>query len=228
MTLSPANSTHMRLARQVREQFVAELIRWLPQLVATMRERLASAAEAPGMGQGQRQIIETRMAFESRRDAWEQRVRAALEKSLTQIQKPRNAATNPQGTTAFSLLDDEVVENKIIASRLSLAIIDKSGTDLNDLNVRVQFLEQVNELPGKDVLRPEFLPGILIEQWRACELTRPMWSAVHETVRAALALSITQAYQNANAYLVERGVMPQIDLKSMVRRTASEIGRAHV
>ena len=47
-----------------------------------------------------------------------------------------------------------------------------------------------------------------------------MWSVVHETVRAALALALAQAYQNANKFLIERGVMPQINLKAMVRRTA--------
>ena len=114
-----------------------------------------------------------------------------------------------------------MVENKIIASRLSLAAIDKSGAELNDLNVRIQFLEQTPDISPKDVLRPECLPGILIEQWRACDLSREMWSVVHETVRAALALALAlaQAYQNANKFLIERGVMPQINLKAMVRKT---------
>ena len=206
----------MRLARQTREQFVAELSRWLPQLVATVRERLASMVDTPGQ-QDQRLAAETRVAFESHRDAWERQVRAALEKKLTQPPRPKSAAA--QDMTAFSLLDDEVVENKIIASRLSLAVIDKSGPELNDLTARIQFLEQSDELSPKDVLQPECLSGILIEQWRACELTRPMWNMVHETVRAALALATAQAYQNANAFLVDNGVMPQIDLKARVRRT---------
>ena len=206
----------MRLARQTREQFVAELSRWLPQLVATVRERLASMVDTPGQ-QDQRLAAETRVAFESHRDAWERQVRTALEKKLTQPPKPKSAAA--QDMTAFSLLDDEVVENKIIASRLSLAVIDKSGPELNDLTARIQFLEQSDELSPKDVLQPECLSGILIEQWRACELTRPMWNMVHETVRAALALATAQAYQNANAFLVDNGVMPQIDLKARVRRT---------
>ena len=59
----------MRLARQTREQFVAELSRWLPQLVATVRERLASIVDTPGQ-QDQRLAAETRVAFESHRDAW--------------------------------------------------------------------------------------------------------------------------------------------------------------
>ena len=44
----------MRLARQTREQFVAELVRWLPQLVATMRERLSNAIDMPASMQEQR------------------------------------------------------------------------------------------------------------------------------------------------------------------------------
>ena len=208
----------MRLARQTREQFVAELVRWLPQLVATMRERLSNAIDMPASMQEQRLALDARMGFEPQRDVWERQVRQALEKALAQAQPAPAAA--PAGLTAFSLLDDEVVENKIIASRLSLAAIDKSGAELNDLNVRIQFLEQTPDISPKDVLRPECLPGILIEQWRACDLSREMWSVVHETVRAALALALAQAYQNANKFLIERGVMPQINLKAMVRRTA--------
>ena len=91
--------------------------------------------------------------FEPQRDVWERQVRQALEKALAQAQPAPAAA--PAGLTAFSLLDDEVVENKIIASRLSLAAIDKSGAELNDLNVRIQFLEQTPDygLEGRCSIR---------------------------------------------------------------------------
>ena len=147
----------MRLARQTREQFVAELVRWLPQLVATMRERLSNAIDMPASMQEQRLALDARMGFEPQRDVWERQVRQALEKALAQAQPAPAAA--PAGLTAFSLLDDEVVENKIIASRLSLAAIDKSGAELNDLNVRIQFLEQTPDISPKDVAPPQLFPA---------------------------------------------------------------------
>ena len=217
MTASPAPSP-ARLSRQVREQFVAEIIQWLPQLTATMRERLSTAIDSAPSIQEQRLAIEARMAFEPRCDAWMQRVRQGLDKALTRP-APAAGGGDMSGVTAFALVDDEVVENKIIASRLSLAVIDKSGSELSDLNVRVQSLDRVADMPPKDVLRPESVAAVLIEQWRACELTREMWAVVHETVRAALALAMAQAYHNANQWLIQQGVMPQINLKAMVRRT---------
>ena len=222
MTASPAPSP-ARLSRQVREQFVAEIIQWLPQLTATMRERLSTAIDSAPSIQEQRLAIDARMAFEPRCDAWMQRVRQGLDKALTRP-APAAGGGDMSGVTAFALVDDEVVENKIIASRLSLAVIDKSGSELSDLNVRVQSLDRVADMPPKDVLRPESVAAVLIEQWRACELTREMWAVVHETVRAALALAMAQAYHNANQWLIQQGVMPQINLKSMVRRTGGGPG----
>ena len=78
----------MRLARQTRDPFVAELVRWLPQLVATMRERLSNAIDMPASMQEQRLALDARMGFEPQRDVWERQVRQALEKALAQAQRP--------------------------------------------------------------------------------------------------------------------------------------------
>ena len=42
---------------------------------------------------------------------------------------------------SLELIGDEVVERKILSSRLALAIIEKASWELNDLRVRMQHLE---------------------------------------------------------------------------------------
>ena len=56
---------------------------------------------------------------------------------------------------SLELIGDEVVENKILASRLAMAVQEKAVWDLNDLKLRITHLEGGEELGSEDVLRPE-------------------------------------------------------------------------
>lgn len=208
-----------RLARQVRERFVIEMDRWLSQLVATLRGRLSEASEVAAKAADLRLAMEARMLFDQHSQTWSGRVRQAWRQALPRVGLPDTADSVGQGLDAFSLVDDAVVENKILASRLSLAVADQGGAELNDLRVRMQRLERLPDLPARDVLRPELLAGILVEEWIASGLSREMWALVHDAVRTALAQAMATAYGHANRFLVENGVMPQIDLKPLVRRT---------
>ena len=82
----------------------------------------------------------------------------------------------------LSLVGDDVVENKILASRLALALLERVGGPLSELRVRVQQLEKSDELAPDDVLRPETLMRLLIEQWLATRLPRAL---AREVGRAA-------------------------------------------
>ena len=57
----------------------------------------------------------------------------------------------------LELIGDDVVENKILSSRLAMAVQEKAVWDLNDLRLRVSHLEGGDELAPGDVLRPEAL-----------------------------------------------------------------------
>ncbi|MDO5086161.1 MAG: DUF1631 family protein [Comamonadaceae bacterium] len=220
--IAPASSAapHARLARQVRERFVIELDRWLSQLVTVLRGKLAEASEVAAKASDLRLAMDAGTLFKQHGDTWSARVRQAWRQALPRVGLPGDTGGTGAGGVGFALVDDEVVENKILASRLSLAVTDKGGAELNDLRVRMQRLERLPDLPARDVLRPELLSGILVEEWLASGLSREMWALVHDSVRTALAQAMATAYRHANQFLVENGVMPQIDLKSLVRRTA--------
>jgi hypothetical protein len=66
---------------------------------------------------------------------------------------------------SLELIGDDVVENKILSSRLAMAVQEKVVWDLNDLKLRITHLEGGEELSSEDVLRPEALSQVLLDQW---------------------------------------------------------------
>jgi hypothetical protein len=124
----------------------------------------------------------------------------------------------------LELIGDEVVESNILSSRLAQMIHDKASFELSDLRLRIQHLEGTTELDAKDVLKPETLAKLLVEQWLAAGLSRGLWSRVQDTVQQGLVEVVAKAYQGANAFLIANGVMEEIDLKSFVRRTGNAGG----
>jgi hypothetical protein len=124
----------------------------------------------------------------------------------------------------LELIGDEVVESNILSSRLAQTIHDKASFELSDLRLRIQHLEGTTELDAKDVLKPETLAKLLVEQWLAAGLSRGLWTRVQDTVQQGLVEVVAKAYQSANAFLIANGVMEEIDLKSFVRRTGNAAG----
>ena len=119
----------------------------------------------------------------------------------------------------FELMGDDVVEDKILASRLSLRILDLVSWELNDLRLRIQNLEGVTELSTLDILRPEVLAHHMVAQWSAVSLSRDMWLLVQDTLQRVSGEHFLEVYHGVNEFLVQQGVMVEIDLRPLVRRT---------
>ncbi len=106
-------------------------------------------------------------------------------------------------------------------SRLEKAISDKVSWELNDLRLRVMKLDNDQELAEHDVLKPETLASVMIAQWLACGLSRPIWVAVQDSLTPLIAERMLAAYKHANEFLIRNGVMPVIEVKPMVRRSTA-------
>ena len=217
VTSSPAVLQH-RIARQVRERFVDALDGSIIELMGLMQRHLATLAQGTAAGRSVADIqlaMEAAERFQAERQAWVAAVRRDWREALNGM----GSKSGGSDLAGLSLVDDELVERKIAASRLAAAVTDAAGTEFTHLRLRMLALERRAELPPDDVLRSETLAQILIQAWTDGGLTRPMWNLVHPAVRAALARRMPEAYQQANEWLVQQGVMPEIDLKAMVRRT---------
>lgn len=214
-----------QLAWQAREQFAQVLEPLFTDLVAPIRARLTELTKSSNVVS----IEEGRLAVDAsmRFSAESQRWVAAAVQGWRAALKDESVASTPVGKPpALELLDVEVVEREILASRLSLGVQEAAHWELNDLRLRIQRLEGGRELAVDDVFRPEVLAGMLVKAWVECGLSREMWALVHESVRAVLAKRMTEAYQGVNEFLIQQGGMADIDLKPIVKR-AEGSGSSH-
>jgi hypothetical protein len=169
--------------------------------------------------------------MQSRRDAWTlyQRQRSAwVDGTLKDWQaalKPAVAAPKNTLDGSFELVGTDVMENKILASRLVLGVVEKVSVEFNDLRVRIKFLEGSGDLEGHDIFRPEVLVLLMIERWANAGLPRDAWPMVNDVVHKLLAERLQQAYASCNEFLIKQGVLPTIELKDRVKRVPSATPR---
>jgi hypothetical protein len=207
----------MQLAEKTRQRFLAEAGRALVELSGAVHDRLTSLMKEAGSSR----------EMQSRRDAWTiyQRSRTAW---LDGTMKVWEAALKPPASKksesdldeglGLELVGTDVVENKILASRLVLGVMEKVSSELEDLRLRIKMLESRDELDGHDILRPEVSILLMVEQWAACGMPRDSWPMVNEVAHKLLTERLKAAYKHCNDFLIQQGVMPTIDLKDRVKR----------
>ncbi|MBK8071928.1 MAG: DUF1631 domain-containing protein [Ramlibacter sp.] len=214
----PASSTpEFQLARKARELFLGEMAKLMEELGAAVLARYSALVDEVASAREMQDRRDAWIAFQKSRPVWVEGSVSAWQRAL---QPPTATARVRLEEMSFELLDDEVVDNKILASRIALAVADKVGAEINDLSIRMQRLESVEELPGYDVLRPEVLLLLMVEQWSASGMPREAWLPVHDVIVQGLSKRLVTIYHATNAFLVQRGVMVDIELRHRVKRSA--------
>ena len=187
-----------------------------------MQARLLELVNMTGNARDMQDRRDALLSFQSGSANWLVAVTRAW-----QAPQPANGSARPPlaafASTRFELVDNDVVDDQILASKLALRLLDFASWELNDLRLRVQNLEQISELPKNDILRPEVLARLLIEQWVAVKLPRATWTLVQDVAQSRLAEQLLVAYHAANEFLVQNGVMAEIDLRPLVKRTPSAV-----
>ena len=217
----PSAAPHS-LSRQARQRFVEALEGCIPALATETRKhfselmmggvKMASLAD-------RRVAMEAAEAFQSAQQNWTEATRKAWRKSLDNALNPLPERGADSGKrNMFTLEDEAVSERKILASRLANAVTESAGTDINNLKLRIQYLEQTSDWASQDILRPETLSADLIQAWLDSGLKQPMWELALPAIRPVLAKQMTEAYKAVNDYLIQNGIMVEINLKSLVRR----------
>ena len=214
--LPPA--TGARLARQAREQFVARAQTAIPPLAQAIRSRLGELVETSAGAREMQERREARIDFERKGPAWAQGTLKAWQKAVIPPAAPARIRLD---SASLELMGDDVMERKILSSRLALAIQDEATWELNNLLLRMQYLEGGEELASTDVLRPGGLSQLLVEQWGAAELSAQAWALVEDVIQRHVLEHVHAAYKLTNEFLIGQGVMRDIDLSSHVRLGAS-------
>jgi hypothetical protein len=215
------SASSLQLARETRERFVLATEGAIAPLARAIRDRLTAVASEAGNARAMQEHRDDFVAFQGQGTQWVSLAQTGWRKALV---GSGGSAAATSSALRLELIGDEEVESNILSSRLAQVIHDKASFELSDLRLRIQHLEGSTELDARDVLKPETLAKLLVEQWLAAGLSRGMWTRVQDTVQQALVDVVVKAYQNANVFLVANGVMQEIDLKSFVRRTGNAGG----
>ena len=218
MVSKPFSMQHIRVAQETRERFVADAGRMMVDIVAAAQERLSALMGEAGSSRDMQVRRDAWTFFQRVKSAWREAAVAGWQKALQPA--PAFAKTDLQDIDSLQLVGTDVVENKILASRLVLRIMDKVSSELDDLRLRIRHLEGSENMDRSDILRPEVLVLVLVEQWAAVGMPSGSWPLLNDVVQGLLVERMRQAYHKANEFLIERGVMPTIDLKDRVRRSS--------
>ncbi|MCY7318182.1 MAG: DUF1631 domain-containing protein, partial [Ramlibacter sp.] len=214
--LPPASTAP--LGRKAREQFVAYVEGVLPALSDAIRIKLIQLLDGSTSTRDMQERRDAMLDFERVRANW---VASTAKAWRDAVIPPTATARIRLGTMDLELIGDDVVEKKILASRLALAVREKASWELNDLKARMQHLEGVEEMANQDILQPEAVSQLLIEQWTTNALPRSSWSMAKDVIQQHMVDRMLEGYRRTNKFLIDSGVLPEIDLSKKVRRGAS-------
>ena len=215
--LATGSQRNSELAEHARGLFAERAARVLPQIAKTVHERLSLLASQVNLGRESQVHRDAMLAFQKAGGAWVNGTARAWR--AAQARAVPAEGVRFTDSRKFELMGDDVVEDKILASRLSLRMLDFVSWELNDLRLRIQNLEGIDELSSQDILRPELLAHHMVAQWTAASLARNTWVMVQEILQRTTGELFLETYHAANEFLVREGVMVEIDLRPLVRLT---------
>lgn len=190
--------------------------RALPEIVKACDTRLTSVLDQAGAAREIQARRDAWTSFQKNQTTWLNQSRKSLQRTL--LPRFSNSGNPVSVSGQLELVAEGAIDDQILASRLAMQVLDRSSTELNELRLRVQHLEGRQELPKGDVLLPDVIARILVDQWLDAHMTREAWTIVHDAISPIFSAKLHEAYKAANEFLVASGVMKEIDLQSLVKR----------
>ena len=211
----PSSLAHRRLAHLARQRFVDGLCASLPALDKSIQDFLTELISQPGTQREMQLRRDAWMSYQAHHKGWVERTARAWRENITP--PPASSRATPLASGGLELLSDDVVENKILASRMALTVTEHVGGAFDEVRKRTHHL-QGQELDSGDILRPETLCLRLVEQWLEAGLQRHDLQLVIDPLQRELgALALTQ-YQGLVKLYNEHGIAVTDDLRARVRR----------
>ena len=220
------------LAEQARRLYAEELLKGMPDLIRHLAENARHALDRPADYQTAQRRRELMQGLQKSARGWLAHMNDGLRQVLQQgavhpaTAEPPRGGLSGAGAGGLSLVDDDTIEREILTSRLALAIMDRASWEFTDLRTRVATLEQRQELETHDMLRAHVLARVALDAWRSAGLTPDDWREAQVWLHDEFAMLTEEAYHEANRWLVEQRVLPDIDLRPLIRRTRDPSGAA--
>ncbi len=150
-------------------------------------------------------------------------IRHAAVYGIVDVGRPADGLS---AASPLSLVDDDTIEREITASRLALAMMDSATWEFTDLRTRMQILERQDELAPQDLLRANVVAKLVLDAWTRSGLSNSDWHMLRSELHQEFAQLLGEAYHEVNAWLVTQAVMPEVDLRPFIRRSAQAAGTA--
>ncbi len=211
------------LAQQARRAYAEGLLNGMPTVVQAIdqgaRVLLSQVAEG-SVTMKRRDAVQD---LNSSRAFWlqgmTQMLRSAVRSGNVAMSRPGDLPLPAPRAANMSLVDDDTIENEILSSRLALSVMDRASWEFTDLRARMNVLEGREELEANDVLRPHVLARVVITSWRAAGLTLDAWRALHTVLHDEFSHFAEEGYHETNRWLMQRQVLPEVDLRPFIRRS---------
>jgi len=221
-----------QLASEARRLYTDELLKGLPGLVRHLAESARHSLDRPAEYQTAQRRRDLVAALQKQNRHW----LAGMNDGLRQVLVHGGSASHPgdlprpgggSGSgSKLSLVDDDTIDREILTSRLALAIMDRASWEFSDLRSRIAMLEQRQELDTHDMLRAHVLARVAHDAWRQGGLSPDDWREAQPWLHDEFAALSEEAYHETNRWLVERRVLPEVDLRPFIRRTRDAAGGA--
>ena len=226
----PTHANPTALAQQARKSFVEGLMAGLPAVVQAVDQGariLVSQVADPMVALKRRELVPD---LQKARAYWLQgmtsMLRASRQSGLVSATRPGDLPPAAMRNAKLSLVDDDTIEQEIVTSRLSLAIMDRASWEFADLRSRITVLEGRDEFDINDVLRPQVLARIVSASWLASGMTLDGWRQMQTVLHDEFSHFAEESYHETNRFLIQRHVLPEVDLRPFIRRSrSSTIGR---
>ena len=223
MVTTSSLAPRLQLGRALRERYLADVSKAMVDLGEAVQNRLTELVVEPSLAREAQLRRDAWTAYKTSHREWVSLTLKEWRACLEPVKKQESKAPD---LGSMQLVSTDAMENKILASRMVLAVNEKVIGELDDLRVRIKYLESLEDLDGRDLLRPEVLVLLLVEQWPKSGMSPESWPLVSDSVQRGLVEAMTAAYKVANTVLINKGVLPVIDLKDRVKAPRSTGGSA--
>ncbi|MFZ5547462.1 MAG: DUF1631 family protein [Pseudomonadota bacterium] len=225
----PASSAQTSLLDQARLYYAERLIKefqpWLDAALAGAQALNEKPAERT-VAQQRRDMLQDIMRHGSH---WPRRLAERVRRHVSSApptspgaltdQAGKSVAGTAFGALDLKLVDEDTIQQEILVSRLSQAMLDKGIWEFNDLRARLTSLTREPELEDDDLFRLPVLAEHVIDAWTDAGLSLESWRGLEDVLLKACAKPVEAVWNEMNKWLIDHGVLPEIDRRNMIRRS---------
>ena len=210
------------LAAQARRLYTETLLKSLPAAVKAVDDAARVLLSQPAEGSVQfkrRELVDTLKAGAG---SWQTGIVTAMRNAMLagglSASRPGDLPRPSGRGDNLTLVDDDTIEREILSSRLALAMMDRSSLGFNDLRARMTHLERRDELDPDDMLRTHVMARMVLNAWRNAGMTLAGWRLIQPVLHEEFGSLAEESYHEVNRWLINHQVMPEIDLRPLIRR----------